>query len=179
MAVLDNDGQNRQDHDEGVLKIRYWRRYEAENYFITPELLRRYAYLQYPTDDLFTQQARAAVEEALSETLRDLVFDGDEVNFDTWRHSPADASRLIWEAQTERRKLSAIAEDFFRRLAQRVGGGLLLKKGELHRLIPHAELSPTAAAEVRAKLGLLQPLFERARRHGEADGQDGDDGAPD
>ena len=31
LAILDNDGQNRQDRDEGTLKIRYWRRYEAEN----------------------------------------------------------------------------------------------------------------------------------------------------
>ncbi|MFN3628759.1 MAG: ATP-dependent nuclease [Casimicrobiaceae bacterium] len=74
LAILDNDGQNRQDRDEGALKIRYWKRYEAENYFITPELLREYAYAQYPTDDLFTRQARDAVDEALAETLRDEVF---------------------------------------------------------------------------------------------------------
>ena len=61
LAILDNDGQKRQERNEGALKIRYWRRYEAENYFITPELLRRYAYQQYPADDLFTQQTRAAI----------------------------------------------------------------------------------------------------------------------
>ncbi|MGC8733240.1 MAG: AAA family ATPase, partial [Halothiobacillaceae bacterium] len=37
LAILDNDGHNRQDRDDGALQIRYWRRYEAENYFITPE----------------------------------------------------------------------------------------------------------------------------------------------
>ncbi len=174
VALLDNDGQNRQDRDEGALKIRYWRRYEAENYFITPELLRRYANLQYPADDLFTQQACVAVDDALAETLRDLVFDGDQLNYDTWHQSPAEAARLIWEAQTERRKLSTIAEEFFRRLAQKLGGSLLLKKGELHRLIAHAELSPTAEAEVRAKLDLLQQLFEQARRHGETESSNGD-----
>src|SRR5690606_11391545 len=128
-------------------------------------LLRDYANLQYPADDLFAQQARTAVDDALAETLRDLVFDGNHVNFDTWRQSPVDAARLIWEAQTERRKLSEVAEEFFRRLAKEVGGSLLLKKGELHRLIPLAELSATAEAEVRAKLDLLQRLFEVARGH--------------
>jgi predicted ABC-type transport system involved in lysophospholipase L1 biosynthesis ATPase subunit len=167
LAILDNDGQNRKDRDEGALKVRYWRRYEVENYCITPDVLRTYAYQQYPADDLFTQQARGAVDQALAETLRDLVFDGNQANFDTWQGSPADAARLIWEAQTERRKLSATAEEFFRRLAQKVGGGMLLKKGELHRLVPHAELSPAAEAEVRAKLDLLLQLFEQARRHGE------------
>jgi hypothetical protein len=176
LAILDNDGQNRQDRDEGVLKIRYWRRYEAENYFITPELLRRYAYAQYPADDLFTQQARAAADDALAETLRDEVFGGSQADYDTWVSSSADAARLIWEARTERRKLSTLAESFFRRLAQRVGGAMLLKKGELHRLIPHAQLSASAEAEVRAKLDLLQQLFEQARQHGEVEGDRTSDG---
>jgi hypothetical protein len=170
LAILDNDGQNRRDRDEGALKVRYWRRYEAENYFITPELLHRYAYLQYPADDLFTQQARTAVDDALADTLRDLAFDGIEANYDTWRQSPPDAARLIWEAQTERRKLSTLAEEFFRRLAHKVGGSMLLKKGELHRLIPHAELSPTVGAEVGAKLDLLQQIFQQAGQHNETAG---------
>jgi hypothetical protein len=176
LAILDNDGQNRQDRDDGAMQIRYWRRYEAENYFITPELLRDFAYRQYPADDLFTQQARSHVNDALAETLRDEVFGGSQADYDTWAASPADASRLIWEARTERRKLSTLAESFFRRLAQRIGGAMLLKKGELHRLIPHAEPSAAAAAEVRAKLDLLQTLFEPAREHAEVEQQAADDG---
>lgn len=167
LAILDNDGHHRQDRDEGALRIRYWQRYEAENYFITPEVLRVYAYGHYPADDLFTQQARAAVDESLAETLLECVFDGNQDNFSTWRASPADAARLIWEAQTAHRKLSSIAEEFFRRLAQKLGGSMLLKKGELHGLVPHAELSPAAEAEVRAKLDLLQTLFSNALRHSE------------
>jgi ABC-type nitrate/sulfonate/bicarbonate transport system ATPase subunit len=178
LSILDNDGQNRQDRDDGALQIRYWRRYEAENYFITPELLRDFAYRQYPADDLFTQQARAHVDNALAETLRDEVFGGSQADYDTWAASPADAARLIWEARTERRKLSMLAESFFRRLAERMGGAMLLKKGELHRLIPHAELSAAAADEVRDKLDLLQTLFQSAREHAEVDLQAADDGEP-
>lgn len=176
LAILDNDGQNRQDRDEGELKIRYWRRYEAENYFITPELLRRYASMQYPVDDLFTQQALAAVDDALAETLREQVFNGNQENFDTWRQSPADAARLIWEAQTERRKLSTIAESFFRSLAEKMGGSLLLKKGELHRMIPYADLHPAAADEVRAKLDLLLLLFREAPNQGRMEAGHGENG---
>lgn len=175
LAILDNDGQNRQDRDDGVLQIRYWRRYEAENYFVTPELLRRYAYAQYPADDLFAQQTRATVDEALAETLRDEIFGGSVADYEIWAASPPDAARLIWEARTERMKLSALAESFFRRLAQKVGGVMLLTKGELHRLIPYAELSPTAADEVRNKLDLLHRLFERARKHEETTGNNAND----
>ena len=162
LAILDNDGQNRQDRDEGELIVRYWKRYEVENYFITPSLLQGYAYRQYPVDDLFTQQSRVAVDEALAETLREEVFAGSQADYDTWASSPPESARLIWEFRTERSKLSTIAESFFRRLAQRVGGSMLLKKGELHRLIPEASISEPAEAEVRAKLDLLQRLFEPA-----------------
>lgn len=167
LAILDNDGQNRQDRDEGALQIRYWRRYEAENYFVTPELLRRYAYAHYPADDLFAQQTRATVDEALADTLCDEIFRASVTDYETWAASPPDAARLIWESRTERMKLSTVAESFFRRLAQKMGGTMLLTKGELHRLIPHAELSPTAVDEVRTKLDLLHRLFERAREHEE------------
>lgn len=174
LAILDNDGHDRQDRVEGALKICYWRRYEAENYFITPELLRNYAYENYPTDDLFTQQARAAVDEALAETLREEVFAGSQANYDTWAASPADAARLTWEIATERRKLSTMAESFFRRLAQRLGKEMLLKKGELHRLIPRADLTRAAESEVREKLDLLGDMFEQARKHDETAAADGE-----
>ncbi|MDR3054363.1 MAG: AAA family ATPase [Zoogloeaceae bacterium] len=166
LAILDNDGQNRQDRDEGALKIRYWRRYESENYFITPELLRQYALSQYPTDDLFTQQAHTAIDKALAETLITKVFDNNITDYEAWQKSPPEVARLVWEAKTERCKLSILAEDFFRYLAQRLGGAMLLTKGELHRLVPYAELSNKAQVEVRSKLDLLSELFRTVHQNG-------------
>ena len=102
--------------------------------------------------------------------MRDKVFDGSQARYDTWRQAPADAAALIWETSTRTRKLSAIAEEFFRLLSMKMGTSMLLKKGELHRLIPNAELSADAEAEVRAKLDALQALFEQARLHDETEG---------
>jgi hypothetical protein len=167
LAILDNDGQNRQDKDEGALKIRYWRRYEAENYFVTPEVLRQYALSRFPADDLFMAEQREASDASLSEVVVELVFDGDKDDFKLWQESPADARRLVWEAKTERRKLSTLAEEFFRRLAQKHGGAMLLKKGELHGLVALATLTPAAEAEVRAKLDLLEEVFQLASVRGE------------
>ena len=167
LAILDNDGQNRQDKDEGALKIRYWRRYEAENYFVTPEVLRQYALSRFPADDLFMAEQREASDASLSEVVVELVFDGDKDDFKLWQESPADARRLVWEAKTERRKLSTLAEEFFRRLAQKQGGAMLLKKGELHGLVALATLTPAAEAEVRAKLDLLEEVFQVASVRGE------------
>ncbi len=167
LAILDNDGQNRQERDEGALRIRYWRRYEVENYFITPDLLRDHALRAFPSDDLFAAQSRTAIEATLAEVLTELVFDGSADDYRLWQQSPADAARLVWEAKTERRKLSTLAETFFRRLAARMGMPMLLRKGELHRLVAEATLTPAAQTEVRAKLDLLAELFQAARSHDE------------
>lgn len=158
LAILDNDGQNRLDRDEGALKIRYWRRYEAENYFITPDLLRRYALDRFPASDLFADATRSAVDDSLNSVVREFVFDDNDVDFAAWQRSPPDVARLVWDAKTERRKLSSFAEEFFRRLAQTVGGPMLLTKGELHLLV--ALVAPASIpAEVGQKLDLLSNLF--------------------
>jgi len=160
LAILDNDGRNRQGTLDGPLKISYWRRYEAENYFITPALLRSYAVSQYPADDLFAQQTRTAVDEVLDALVLEQVFDGAKADFEAWRQANPELSRVLWEAKTERRKLSTFAEEFFRRLADRVGGGLLLRKGELHRLVKGVS-AEALAAEVKEKLDLLAEVFPK------------------
>jgi energy-coupling factor transporter ATP-binding protein EcfA2 len=163
LAILDNDGHNRQDRDDGALKIRYWRRYEIENYFITPDLLRYFAKSQYPNDDLFTQQANQLIDDALTDVILQQVFDGMTDDYSEWKKSPPATARLVWEAKTERRKLSGIAEDFFRVLASKLNSPMLLKKGEFHRLVELAELSSGAEKEVREKLDQLAELFENAQ----------------
>ena len=122
---------------------------------------------QYPADDLFAQQTHTAIDEVLAEVVTEAVFDGSTDDYRAWIESPPDVMRLVWEAKTERRKLSVVAEEFFRRLALRLGGSLLLKKGELHRLVPYATVTGAAETEIRAKLDLMAALFQRARPHGE------------
>ena len=160
LAVLDNDGRDRQGSTEGNLQLVYWRRYEAENYFVTPDVLRRYARAQLAEMELFGGH-QAEIDEVLDALLLAQVFEGVQADFDAWKQSPAEAVRIVWEAKTQRMKLSLFAEEFFRRLAARIGGSMLLKKGELHRLVAMAE--PKAIpAEVNDKLDLLAALFKSA-----------------
>lgn len=159
LAILDNDGRNRQSQMGSALQLAYWKRYEAENYFITPELLRTYAKAKYPSDDLFSQQTQHAIDEVLNALVLEQVFDDAQADFDAWVQAPAEVARVLWEAKTERRKLSTFAEEFFRCLAARIGGQMLLRKGELHRLVAH--VSPQVIpSDVIEKLDLLAALFQ-------------------
>ena len=102
------------------------------------------------------------VEDTLAGLITELVFPGAANDFEEFKKSPAGAARLIWEAKTERLKLSEFAEEFFRRLAAKVGGRILLTKGELHRMVDHVE-SSSIPVEVKNKLDLLEGVFRMAR----------------
>ena len=166
LAILDSDGQEQEDSDEGGLQIVYWNRYEAENYFITPEVLRKYVVDHYQDMPLFF----ATMEDVLNALIQERVFDDNQSDFTTWRDANEDVKRLLWEAQTQRLKLSDFAEEFFRRLAEKLGHAMLLRKGELHRLIHFADPA-TIPKEVSEKLDLLQKLFEQANRGEEESGE--------
>ena len=134
-AILDNDGRSRTDSAEGGLQISFWRRYEAENYFITPDLLRRYALNHYGNENLFANVVEQEIQAVLDNLISEEVFGGDVVDFDIWKDSPGEAARLVWESKTERMKLSSFAEEFFRRLGAKLQRPMLMRKGELHRLV--------------------------------------------
>lgn len=165
LAILDNDGMGRASAMEGALKILYWKRYEAENYFITPDLLRRYALAEYRGMELF-DGFRPQIDDVLDQLTLEQVFGGSRADFQTWKESPTDAARIVWEAKTERLKMSTFAEIFFRNLAETVGGQMLLRKGELHRLIALTD-PKTISSEVKSKLDELRVLFAAANKHDE------------
>lgn len=160
LAILDNDGRGRESRTEGALKLSYWRRYEAENYFITPELLRRHATSGFEEMELFAS-FRPQIDGVIDRLVKQFVFQDEDSDFRAWKDSPADSARVIWEAKTERLKLSQFAEEFYRRLAEETGGQMLLRKGELHRLIPLMDVA-SIPAEVRSKLDELHELFAPA-----------------
>jgi ABC-type multidrug transport system ATPase subunit len=160
LAILDNNGKGRENSDEGGLQITYWSRYEGENYFITPAVLRAYATNAYGCMPLFNK-FQPEIDEVLDGLILERVFAGRASDFATWKGLDVAAAHLFWEAKTERIKLSDFAEEFFRRLADRLGHAMLLRKGELHRLIDFVD--PKALPEeVSEKLDLLESLFRDA-----------------
>lgn len=157
LAILDNDGRGRQSSVEGALTLSYWRRYEAENYFVTPDVLRRYAVAHYADMELFGGN-QIEIDEVLDALVLERIFESMDADFQAWKQSFPESARIVWEAKTERVKLSIFAEEFFRRLSARVSGPMLLKKGELHRLVGIVDVR-TIPAEVGEKLNLLAELF--------------------
>ena len=157
LAILDTDRGQKVDQDRGGLLITHWRRYEGENYFVTPQLLKRYAMCAYEASTLFNQFEQE-IRDVLDTLVLEQIFSGNAKDFSTWKGLNGDAERIVWEARTERFKLSTFAEEFFRRLAQRVGGPMRLRKGELHRLLELVEPN-RIDDEVTDKLDLVADLL--------------------
>lgn len=160
LAILDSDGSEREDYEEEDLRVIYWKRYEIENYFVTPEVLRKHAKNAY-ADLSLSGQYDDDINETLDGLILERVFKGSEEDFATWSGLDSDAARLLWYARTERLKLSNFAEEFYRRLANRLGFQMLLRKGELHRLMEFVD-PPTIPEEVGQKLDALAELFAKA-----------------
>jgi len=160
LAILDNDGRNRTSWEEGGMQVLYWERYEAENYFVTPEVLRNYAIRQYSDATLFGGH-RTEIDRVLQDLTREFVFSGSLTDYATYEKLPDDAKRFVWDTKTQRIKLSTFAEEFFRRLAHELGDEMLLTKGSLHRMV---DLVPPEqfGAEVRQKLDSLNAVFQVA-----------------
>ena len=162
LAILDSDRGQRTDTNRGGFRIKYWRRYEVENYFITPAALKRYARHAYSDLPLFAEPFAGDIDEVLDALILERVFSGRASDFATWRGLDADAARLLWEASTERIKLSDFAEAFFRRVAERLGHAMLLRKGDLHQLVEFVD-PRSIPMEVSETLDLLGALFDAAK----------------
>ena len=160
LAIRDRNGRQREDSERGGLATFYWRRYEIENYIVTPEVLRACAADAYRDLPLF-DRFRLETDEVLDELVLDRVFDGRRRDFLTWKEMSVDAARLLWEARTAQLKLSDFAEEFFRRLASKLDHAMLLRKRDLHRLVRFMD-ADTIPEEVSEKLGMLADLFEGA-----------------
>ena len=94
---------------------------------------------------------------SLDELILERVF--DERQFPAWKRADAETAQVLWDARTATLKLSDFAEEFFRRLGQRLGHPMLLRKSDLYRLIRN--VTPAAIPpEVATKLDLMHALFD-------------------
>lgn len=80
LAILDNDGKNKQTSVQGDLILTYWKRYEAENYFITPEVLRAYAKSHYPDMELFSV-FHTDIDDTLDNLILERIFENNQPDF--------------------------------------------------------------------------------------------------
>jgi predicted ATPase len=153
LEIIDNDNRGLQPSNEGGFTRSPWKRYELENYFVTPQVLLDWA--QPVVADLFSDQRLAT----LDQLILAMIFDGSYSDFANYQAANPATQDTLWRAQTQTKKLSLFAEAYFRHLANATGGPIMLRKRDLYRLIERCDVN-SIDLEVVDKLDAIYRLVQ-------------------
>jgi hypothetical protein len=153
LEIIDNDNRGLQPTDEGGFCRSPWKRYELENYFVTPQVLLDWA--QPDVADLFSDQRLAT----LDQLILAMIFDSIDSDFANYQAANTATQATLWRAQTQTKKLSLFAENYFRHLANATGCQIMLRKRDLYRLIERCDIN-SIDREVVEKLDAIYRLVQ-------------------
>jgi hypothetical protein len=154
-GIFDNDNVKKQDRIEENLAILFWKEYEIENYFITPDVLSRYIADQYHEDTLFQDTVIDNFNDVIYEILLETIFDNKKELLGEYQQASSGMKRTL----LRNTKMSQFAEDVFQRYAQKYKQPVLLKKREFYKLIPFCPVEEIPK-EVYEKLDILVKYLE-------------------
>ena len=162
IAVLDSDGNKKRAYEvlNDDFKIVRWKKYEQENYFITPERLAVFItrLVGELEGDLFaiSPQCSKDIAKSIDKALAEYVFDGDATKV----HEYHEATATIKEKLLSDVKASGFAEAVFEELARLRGAPVLLNKGGYYTMI--SMLAPEEVpVEVRDKLDAIYEMLKK------------------
>lgn len=132
IGIFDSDDRQVEDDVSQDLAALFWKHYEIENYFVTPEVIVRYVEQRLgKNEELFLSVYREAVTSAIDNYLLANVFSGDSAQLEEYRK----ASKSLRRTLLQNVKMSALAENVFQALAEQQGMPLLLRKGQFHEMV--------------------------------------------
>ncbi len=140
MALFDSDNQNRENEDMGNgLKIRFWKEYELENYFITPESVEKYIehyYKEDGNDGLFLENDMNNFRSIFESNFLFPIFDKNEVLLNIYRNSNPIEKKALYNNSSKSKKVSLLLEIVFQNLAQQSNSKIILRKNDFYKIIP-------------------------------------------
>lgn len=156
LGVFDSDNKFRQDEIDTDIAILYWKNYEIENYFITPQVLIAYATSRIGEEQgpLFQSEAVADFRDAVDEVMKTTFFDGDTSKMEEYSKMPLNMQRTLLKTILPVKKASKFAEYVFKQYSEKTSSPLLLAKSEFYRMVPFCPVEEISA-EVNEKLNML------------------------
>jgi ABC-type cobalamin/Fe3+-siderophores transport system ATPase subunit len=158
-ALFDGDNYNRTDIINDAIATVFWKEYEIENYFLSPQVMIDFIRdrQKKPEQDLFRHEDVEIFKQVLDEVLLEKIFDNSRDVLEQYYKGGRDLKRLLLRSF----KMSGLAEEVFRRYAEKMNQPVALTKGEFYRLVPFcpAEEIPK---EVPEKLDMLVRYLDYA-----------------
>jgi hypothetical protein len=150
LAIFDSDNFDKEDEITDKLSIIYWKNYEIENYFITPETLLKYADSQFAKDGLFQESNNDIFKETVSDVLLSAVFSNDKAQLTEYYNASSGLKRTL----LKNIKMSQFAENVFEGFSLKTGGPILLRKGQFYTLVQYC-VKEEIPDEIKQKLDLI------------------------
>jgi predicted ATPase len=150
LAIFDSDGREINDDIKAELAVTYWKNYEVENYFITPEVIIEFIKDRYADVGKLFKDHYAIMQKIIDRRLLSDVFAGDETQLKEFHQS----SRNLRRTLLKNFKLSRFTEEVFKEFAAKLEEPVLLNKGEFYQLIEYVP-EEDIPKEVSEKLDLL------------------------
>lgn len=151
IALFDGDAKDKIDENLDGLSVLYWKNYELENYFITPDILCRFADTQFGKEgDLFQNALSMSFREIVDACLLTEVFNKDKKQLEEFHNASVGFQRTVLKPY----KMSGFAEAVFNKFAEKHQQPIILNKGEFYRLIQYIPIEEIAE-EITEKLDIL------------------------
>lgn len=156
LALLDGDGQQRNDELGNDLAICYWKNYELENYFISPDVLIKFAKDQFNQGGvLFEPHNSREFKSIVDKVLLEDVFGRDPEQLIEFHNASLGLKRTLLRSV----KMSEFAEKVFMEFATKLKQPTLLNKGEFYKLIKYIDRSDISE-EIVEKLDLINGYLQ-------------------
>jgi ABC-type branched-subunit amino acid transport system ATPase component len=155
IGVFDGDNKGRQDEVQDDFAVYYWKRYELENYFITPKTILAFAqkeWIKNGVTGLFLSEKIDHLNKIIEEKMILPVLDNDKAAFGEFKAFPENLLNVQFQSLSSTKKLSTLLENVWETLAITEEQPVLLSKGNFYNLINYLENIPS---EITEKLDLI------------------------
>ena len=155
IGIFDGDNKNRQDEVLPDFAVFYWKKYELENYFITPKTIMAFAKKEWEKrglEDLFLASKTEQLKKIIDEKMILPTLNEDTAAFEEFKTLPQNLQNVQFQNLSATKKLSSLLENVFETLAEKEDEPILLSKGNFYQLIEFIENIPTEVAEKLDKI---------------------------
>jgi predicted ATPase len=142
IAIFDNDNQNREyENMDNGLKIRFWKQYELENYFITPESVSYFVhdYFMKLEGGLFYEISVKNFEAIFEQCFLLPIFDHRQVLVNLYKNSKQEEKTALYASNSQNKKVSALLENTLKQFSLEHYKSIVLSKGNFYQLVPHCK----------------------------------------
>jgi predicted ATPase len=152
LAIFDSDGKEKNDEIERKqdFSIVYWKRYELENYFVTPSVVFNYIKTNTTNEQILTN-----FEAIWNQFVLENLFSNRQSAYESYEKLEQSLQEYQFEQLLSNKKASSFLAQYFELLALKTNTTILLRKGNFYKLVNFLE-TKNIEAEITEKLDLIQ-----------------------